>query len=70
MDYQELVSKFERLPVLAQQEVLKFLDGLVQKYSSQEVKNGAFSFDWEGGLADLKGVFTSVQLQHKITELR
>jgi len=29
-----------------------------------------FKFDWEGGLEELKDKFSSVELQHKINEIR
>jgi hypothetical protein len=35
-----------------------------------EEKKGKLTFDWEGGLSDLKEKYTSVELQHKAMEWR
>jgi hypothetical protein len=62
-------GKLEELPEDFKKEVMDYIDFLLQKYSKRE-KNEKFSFDWEGGLAELKDKHTSVELQHKSLEWR
>ena len=50
-------------------EVIDFIDFLLKKHSIQREKYN-FKFDWEGGLSDLDKKYTSVELQHKASELR
>ncbi len=64
-----LVEKLAGLSDDLKQEVLDYIDFLSQKYSKKKnVKR--FRFDWEGGLSELKGKYTSVELQHKAMEWR
>lgn len=43
----------------------------VKKQSKRKASNvKKFKFDWEGGLADVYGDMTSVELQHKAMEWR
>lgn len=62
-------AKLEELPMDLKKEVLDYMEFLLQKYSKR-VKKDKFKFDWEGGLSELKGKFTSVELQHKALEWR
>lgn len=43
---------------------------LMKKFSASKKRNGTFKFDWEGGLSDIKGKYTSVELAHKSLEWR
>ncbi len=66
-------EKIEHLPSELQQEVMDFIDFLLDKCKQkppEKGKKGKFKFDWEGGLADLKDKYTSVELQHKALEWR
>ncbi len=62
-------SKLEELPEDLKQEVLDYIEFLLQKYGGK-AKKGKFRFDWEGGLSDLGEKYTSVELQHKALDLR
>ncbi|MDP2276655.1 MAG: DUF2281 domain-containing protein [Nitrospirota bacterium] len=57
------------LPGDIQREAVDYIEFLMKKYGKRE-KKGAFRFDWEGGLSELKNKFTSVELQHKAAEWR
>ncbi|MFH0947908.1 MAG: DUF2281 domain-containing protein [Elusimicrobiota bacterium] len=62
--------KLQKLPVVFRREVLDYLEFLTSKYQSKKVTHRKFKFNWEGGLADIKERFTSVELQHKVLEWR
>ncbi len=64
-----LIRKIEQLPNSAKKEASDFVDFLVARYARKQKKSN-FSFDWEGGLADLKKEYTSVKLQHKAMDWR
>ncbi len=72
MSKDTLVAKYEALPAGAQRQVETFIDFLSQTAHPKPVRAAKcrFKFDWAGGLADLKGQFTSVELQHHLNELR
>ncbi|MEA3345777.1 MAG: DUF2281 domain-containing protein [Chloroflexota bacterium] len=63
--FKELV---EQLPPDMQQEVRDFAEFLLEKW--QKRAKGKPSFDWAGALKDLRDQYTSVQLQHQVTEWR
>ena len=69
MTSQLIKVRLEKLPVDLQQEVLDFIEFLIDKHCKKEDK-GKFRFDWEGGLSELKDKYTSVELQHKALEWR
>jgi len=73
MSSKTLTAKYESLPRELQQEVANFLDFIIatklNKKKTSKKKNG-FTFDWAGGLKDLKQQYTSVELQHKLNEYR
>jgi hypothetical protein len=56
----ELIAK---LPPELQQEVWDFAQFLVEKKTGPKCKR--LRLDWAGGLAELKGKYTSMQLQKK-----
>jgi len=70
MKHQDIGSKIERLPEKVIPEINDFIDFLLSKYGEKKSGKEKFKFDWEGGLANLKNEFTSVELQHKASEWR
>lgn len=58
----------EQLPPHMQQEVKDFAEFLLTK--RRERRTGAPEFDWAGALKDLGDQYTSVELQHRISEQR
>lgn len=70
MPKSEIETRIEKLPESLRKEVLDYVDFLLIKYKEKAVKKKKFTFDWEGGLADLKKKFSSVKLQHKALEWR
>ncbi len=69
MTEQMIKEKIAALPDTLQKEILDYIDFLLQKYDI-EPSEKQFNFAWEGGLSDLKNNYTSVELQHKISEWR
>ncbi len=65
MSIEEMVKK---LPEELQKEVMEFVKFLLEKRAGK--KRGQPKFDWEGALKDLKGQYTSVELQHKVSDWR
>jgi hypothetical protein len=61
--------KLEELPDDLKKEVMDYIEFLLQKYGKRRKKE-KFSFDWEGGLSEMKDKYTSVELQHKSLEWR
>lgn len=62
----DLAAKIEALPPELKQEVEDFVDFLRMKRMSGSDRT--LRQDWAGALRDLKDEYTSVELQHKITE--
>jgi len=58
----------EQLPPDMQEEVKNFAEFLLEK--RQKRTKGKPNFDWAGALKDLREHYTSVELQHEITERR
>ena len=58
----------EQLPPEMQEEVKNFAEFLLEK--RQKRTKGKPNFDWAGALKDLREHYTSVELQHEITERR
>jgi hypothetical protein len=56
------------LPPEIRKEVKAFVTSLIRK--REKKPSGKLKFDWAGGLKDLRDQYTSVQLQHKISEWR
>jgi len=61
----ELVKE---LPLEFQYEVEDFVQFLLEKQARKP--RGKLKFDWEGALEDLRDQYTSVELQHQISEWR
>lgn len=54
-------QKLERLPQNLQQEVMDFLDYLLEKQKKKSHKT--LKLDWVGGLKEYKDKFTAIELQ-------
>ncbi|MEK7449563.1 MAG: DUF2281 domain-containing protein [Planctomycetota bacterium] len=66
----EIEMKIRNLPVAIKREVLDYVEFLLRKYPVGGTPKGKFKFNWSGGLSDIKGKVTSVELQHKAMEWR
>jgi hypothetical protein len=66
----EMVLKIEELPEDLRREVLDYIEFLLAKYTGKENRTKKFRFDWEGSLSEIRGQFTSVELQHRGLEWR
>jgi hypothetical protein len=66
----EIEVKIRELPKDLRREVLDYMEFLLRKYKRKETVAKKFKFDWEGGLSEIRGKFTSVELQHKALEWR
>jgi hypothetical protein len=64
--YAALPELVQSLPPEMQQEVQDFIEFLLEKQGRRP--KGPFKLDWRGALRDLRDQYTSVELQHKITE--
>jgi hypothetical protein len=58
----------QELPPELQQEVGDFVEFLVER--RLKTPRSKPTFGWAGALKDLRGQYTSVELQHKISEWR
>lgn len=73
MELSSFISGFENFPKHIQRQLVEYAEFLMAKYQSEKKtkQNGKkFSFSWENGLKDIKKDYTSVDLQHKINDLR
>lgn len=66
----EIEAKVQKLPENLKKEVLDYVEFLLEKYQTKKIKKRKFTFDWEGGLSDIRDEYTSVELQHKTAEWR
>lgn len=62
-----LKELLEKLPPDLQQEVRDFIEFLLERRRKPRSKP---KFDWAGALRDIRKQYTSVELQHKISEWR
>lgn len=62
-----LEKLIEELPDGYKQEVMDFIEFLMEKRAKKQ--RGIPKFDWAGVLNDLRNQYTSVELQHKISDL-
>jgi hypothetical protein len=73
MELSSFIEDFQNLPKNVQRQLIEYAEFLMTKskrnYKSKKARHD-FSFSWENGLSELKDQFTSVELQHKINELR
>ncbi|MFC2101245.1 DUF2281 domain-containing protein [Bacteroidota bacterium] len=73
MELSAFIKDFEKLPKHIQRQLIEYAEYLLSKYQKnkkRDKENMALSFSWENGLGDMKGEYTSVDIQHKINELR
>ena len=64
-----LEDKIKQLSPEEKEQVIKFIDEILSK-KSIDSSNRKLTFEWAGGLADLKDQYTSVELQKQINEWR
>lgn len=69
MNTHQLNEKFDSLPYYLKREVLDYIEFLTRRHKIRNKKE-PFSFNWEGGLKDIKEHFSSVDLQHKVRDYR
>lgn len=69
---QDIDAVIHNLPSYLKREVLNYIQLLANNYRNRNTTTPQkkFKFDWEGGLADVEGKITSVQLQHKAMDWR
>lgn len=65
---EKILKEIQTLPHQVQEEVLDFIEFLRKK--QEKKRKGKPIFDWAGALKDLRNQYTSIELQHKISELR
>jgi len=65
---QSLEEKIKELPPEYKQEVQDFIEFIFEKRIKRQRKKPWF--DWAGAMKDLRNQYTSVELQHKISQLR
>lgn len=65
---QSLEEKIKNLPPEYKQEVQDFIEFILEKRLKKQRKKPGFA--WAGAMKDLRDQYTSVELQHKISELR
>jgi hypothetical protein len=70
MHEREIEVKLQKLPEDLRREVLDYMEFLLKKYAGAKSKAKKFRFDWEGELSEMRGEFTSVELQHRTLEWR
>ena len=63
-----LEKKISLLPPELQQEVIDFIEFLIEKRLKRP--KGKPKFNWAGALKELRQQYTSVELQHKVSEWR
>jgi len=63
-----LEEKINNLPPGYRQEVEDFVEFILEKRLKK--KRGKPKFNWAGAAKDLRNKYSSVELQHKILELR
>jgi len=67
---QTLKELIEKLPSEHQEEVRDIVEFLLKCRAAKlkAEKRGELKLDWRGALRDLRGKYTSVELQHKVLE--
>lgn len=65
MGKDELEKKVRMLPKALRDEALDYINFLVAKKEADQSSDKKLSFNWEGGLSELKEKYTSVELQHE-----
>lgn len=70
MENDELEKKIRSLPKSLRREALQYINYLIARKEAGIDSKKGFSFNWEGGLSELKDRFTSVELQHQVNKWR
>ena len=73
MELSGFIKDFENLPKHIQKQLMEYAESLISKYQKNKPngeKTQVPSFNWENGLEELKADYSSVDLQHKINDLR
>ncbi len=73
MELSSFISGFENLPKDIQRQLVEYAEFLLAKYQTDKKtkkKGKKFSFSWENGLKEMKKDYSSVELQHRINDLR
>jgi len=73
MEFTSFMSDFENLPKDIQKQLIEYAECLKAKYMAGKkstLPKEQLSFSWENGLKNLKKDYSSVDLQHKINDLR
>lgn len=66
----QIEQKIKQLPSYLLPEIMDFVDFLLYKHGQSVQQTKTFTFDWEGGLANLSNQSSAVELQHKALEWR
>lgn len=61
-------QRIKALPPELRKEVEEFVESILKKRRRKSLKK--LKMDWAGALKDLRDKYTSVELQHKISEWR
>jgi len=69
MEANNIENRINELPDDLKKEVIDFIDFLIMKKNQGKTTEG-FNFNWEGGLAELKDKYSSVDLQHQASDWR
>lgn len=64
-----LSETLDKLPPELKREALDYIEFLTSKYHVQRRRKRP-TFGWAGGLRDMQGRFTAVELQHQANEWR
>jgi hypothetical protein len=73
MEFTTFISDFENLPKHIQKQLIEYAEFLKSRYMKEKNPSewkDQLSFSWENGLKNLKKEYSSVELQHKINDLR
>ncbi len=62
-------TMLEELPEELEEDVLNYIESLLER-NGKKTEKKKFSFNWEGGLSDLRKKYTSVELQHRALKWR
>jgi ribosomal protein L29 len=57
---------FQKLPDDLKKEVIDYIEFLLEKRAKK--KRGQLNLTWKGALKELRGKYSSVELQHKVLE--
>ncbi len=66
----QIEQKIRQLPGYLLPEINDYVDFLLYKHAQPAPRTKTFTFDWEGGLANLAEQYSSVELQHQALEWR